>query len=492
MEVHSNEKENRKVNKKTKQKKKTNSNRQIMNVTYIFLLIFVMMTGYFVNYQMNEGAEIINNAYNKREEILAKSIIRGNILSNDKTILAQTLTKEDGTEIRNYPYEQLFAHAVGYSTHGQTGIELLANYRLLTSNSPMLEIAADDLHGKKHIGDNVVTSLDISVSEAAYQAMEGYKGAVIAIEPATGKIITLISKPDFNPNVVADIYSDLIADDNNSNLLNRATGGLYTPGSTFKLFTLYEYIRENPDYEDYHYDCNGSISVDEYRIKCSGGAAHGEEDIYDSFAYSCNSSFVNMGLTLNKNAFVSTCKRLLFDSDLPIHFPYSQSEISLSEKSSVFETMQTVMGQGKTLVTPIHLCMIAAAIANDGLLMKPYIVTSIENHNGKTIKTYHPSSYREILLPEETAVLKKFLRSVVEYGTAKRLNTEKYIAYGKTGTAQIEDGSRNNSLFMGFAEQDGKKLAICVVLEDTPEGTIPAVTVAKAVFDSYYFTNENY
>lgn len=467
-------------------KKNVNSNRQIMNITYIFLLIFIAMIGYFVKFQVEDSDEVINNSYNKREEVLAQSIVRGKILSNDGTVLAETIVAEDGTETRNYPFGSLFAHSVGYSTRGQTGVELLANYKLLTSDSPVLEIAEKDFMGEKNIGNNVITSLDVEISQAAYDAMGDVEGAVIAIEPATGQIITMISKPDFNPNSISENYNALIADETNSNLLNRTTSGLYTPGSTFKLFTLMEYIIENTDYENYAYDCSGEIDVEDYSIKCASGRAHGSEDIYDSFAYSCNSSFVNMGLTLDRDKLGTLCKRLLFNSELPISFPYNESEFVLNGKSSTFETMQTVIGQGKTLVTPIHLAMIAAAIANDGILLQPYMITSVENHYGKQIKKYSPIQYDTLFSAESVQLLKNFMRQVVTYGTGTRLNVDEYTAYGKTGTAQIEDGSHTNSLFMGFAEKDGKKIAICVVLEDMPEGAAPAVPVAKAVFDEYF------
>lgn len=482
-----NENDNSNIKLKNKKKKKKNaSNLQIMNITYFFLLIFLGMIGYYIHFQLMESDEVINNAYNKREEILSESVIRGNILANDGTILAQTITNDDGTETRTYPFGALFAHSVGYSTHGQTGVELLGNYKLLTSNAPVTDIIKEDLNGEKHVGDNVITSLDVALTKSAYDALGNNTGAVIAIEPSTGKILTMVSKPDFDPNVIVTDYNDIIADDHNSNLLNRATSGLYTPGSTFKLFTLYEYIREHPDYENYAYECGGSISIEDNTIKCASGKVHGEESIFDSFAYSCNSSFVNMGISLDKVKYRDTCEKLLFNTDLPINYPYKASEFSLHSNSSTFETMQTAIGQGKTLVTPLHLVLIASSIANNGVLYKPYVITGIENRYETVMKTYSPEKVDTLFSPYDVEVLRKFLKGVIDYGTAQKLQSDLYDAYGKTGTAQIEDGTHTNSLFMGFAEKGDKKIAICVVMEDMPDGSIPAVPVAKAVFDTYF------
>lgn len=479
-------KKKRMIKREKENSKKNSSNRQIMTITYIFLSVFVAMIGYFVYFQVNESDEVINNNRNKRQEVLSKTIVRGSILSNDRQVLAHTVVDSAGNERRDYPFGNLFAHSVGFSTHGNTGVELMANYKLLTSNSPIMEIAENELKGKKNIGDNVITSLNVKVTQAAYNAMGSDQGAVIAIEPSTGKIITMISKPDFDPNTIDDIYDILVSDDNNSNLVNRSTSGLYTPGSTFKLFTLLEYIRENPDYTNYAFNCRGSITLENNTINCASGRWHGNEDLMSSFANSCNSSFVNLGVTLDRNQLKNLCNSLLFNSDLPLSMTYKGSEFVLDINSTTFETMQTVIGQGKTLVTPIHLTMIASAIANNGVLMKPYMVTSIENHLGTSVKQYSPEKAQTLFSASETATLKEFMRAVVTDGTGSKLNTDLYTAYGKTGTAQIKDGSQSNSLFMGFAQKDDKQLAICVVLEDMPEGSTPAVPVAKQVFDAYF------
>lgn len=477
---------------KDNRKKKTkNSNRQIMVVTYLFLLLFAGMIGYFVKFQVKDSDEVINNNYNNRQEVLEESVIRGSILSDDGQVLAHTIVSADGSETRSYPYGTLFAHSVGFSTHGKTGVELMANYKLLTSNEPINEVAENDLKGDKHIGDNVTTSLNINLTKVAYNALEDNQGAIIAIEPSTGKIITMVSKPDFDPNTIDSIYDTLVADNSNSNLLNRATNGLYTPGSTFKLFTLIEYIRENPDYSNYTFNCKGSITQEDHTIHCASGRWHGNEDLKDSFANSCNSSFVNLGLTLDRAKFKKLCESLLFNNDLPLNMSYKNSQFSLDETSSTFETMQTVIGQGKTLVTPIHLAMIASAIANDGVLMKPYMITGVENYLGTSVKKYSPEKVQNLFEKQEVDVLKEFLRAVVTQGTGTKLKSDLYTAYGKTGTAQINDGSQSNSLFMGYAENEGKKLAICVVLEDMPEGSTPAVPVAKAVFDEYFSKEAN-
>ena len=471
---------------KKKKSRIEKSNTGILNITYLFLFIFVGMIIYFVSFQINESDEVINNSYNKREEVLVESVLRGSIKSSEGEILAQTIVDEEGNETRYYPYANMFSHSVGYSNYGNTGIELMANYKLLTSNMPVTDYALNEIKGNKNEGDNVITTLSVELTKAAYDALGEHQGAVIAIEPNTGKILTMVSKPDFDPNQIAEIYDTLVQDENNSSLLNRATSGLYTPGSTFKLFTLFEYIKENTGYNSYVYECNGQIEVNNIVLRCANGRHHGSQDLTGSFANSCNSSFANIGLTLDKNSLKKTCESLLFNKDLPLDLNHKKSQFVLDSSASEFDTMQTSIGQGKTLVTPIHLCMISSAIANGGELMKPYLITTVENQNGKVIKEYKSEKVSDLFSKSESELLKTYMKVVVTEGTATKLISDVYDAYGKTGTAQINDGSQSNSLFMGFAEQENKKIAICVVMEDMPEGSTPDVPVAKAVFDEYF------
>lgn len=143
---------------------------------------------------------------------------------------------------------------MGYSTVGKTGIESLANFELLRSHTNLIEQTADEIMGRKSVGDNVVTTLNVNLQQIASDALGKHRGAVIAIEPDTGKILCMVSKPSFDPNTVAANWNDLVnGDSTEARMLNRATQGLYPPGSTFKIVTALEYMREHPGaYNDYH------------------------------------------------------------------------------------------------------------------------------------------------------------------------------------------------------------------------------------------------
>ena len=227
-------KDNRSKNSiKTGKKKKNTKNREFAVITYSFLALFICLMGYFSYFQFFKSEEFINNPYNTRQETFAQKIVRGQILTNDGQVLAETVTDNEGNETRRYPYGSIFSHIVGYSTKGKSGIESLANFNLLRSNTAFLDKVGDEMQGEKSPGDNVVTTLDYGLQATAYDALGYYKGAIVVLEPSTGKILAMVSKPDFDPNTIAADWDNLTADDNtDAALLNRATQGLYPPGST--------------------------------------------------------------------------------------------------------------------------------------------------------------------------------------------------------------------------------------------------------------------
>ena len=252
--------------KRTSSKKsnyKVPKNREVLLTTYFFVALFLGMMVYLCHFVITNEHEIYNNSYNSRQEILLSQNFRGSIYARDGELLATTSFQQDGTEVREYPYRELFSHVVGFSTHGKTGIEAQGNYYLINSNAPLTEKVANDMAGKKNPGDDIYTTLDVQLQEVAYKALGVYDGAIIISEPSTGKILAMVSKPDFDPNLVDSMWDELTADKETGQLLNRVTQGLYPPGSTFKIVTALEYIRENPEtYNQYHYQCNGHFTLD--------------------------------------------------------------------------------------------------------------------------------------------------------------------------------------------------------------------------------------
>lgn len=481
-------KERREANREDKRraKEKRVRNKEFARVTYLFVALFLVMMGYLVYFQVAKSEDIIRSPYNARQDSYADRVVRGKIVDRSGNVLAQTNVYEDGTEVREYPYGNMFTHVVGYSVQGKSGLESVANFDLLTSHAFFLEKLVKEFQDEKNIGDTVVTTLDATLQQAAYNALGSYKGAVVVMEPSTGKILAMVSKPDYDPNTVSQNWEALNSDEN-SVLLNRATQGQYAPGSTFKIITALEYMRENAAYSGYSYNCTGAIEQDGVSIHCYGGNVHGTVSLQDSLAYSCNSSFSNIGLSLDISSFQATAKELMFGSKLPSDLPYSQSSFALEEGAGSGDKMMTAMGQGKTQVSPYHMALITSAIANGGTLMKPYLIDSVTNYSGQEVKKNMPEEYKSLMTAEEAAQLKQYMKSVVEYGTASVLSGQSYTAAGKTGTAEYSsDKEKDHSWFIGMSNVDNPELVISVIIEAS-DGSAKAVNVAKQVFDAYYY-----
>lgn len=468
-------------------KEPLDANKSIFQIIYIFLGLFVLVMGYFTYFLMAKSNDVINSTYNRRQELLAERIIRGEILSADGDILARTVMDENGSEIREYPYQDLFVHVVGRYSRGIAGIEESENIRLLTSNINSAEKMYHDLIGEKSLGNNVVTTLNTELQQIAYDALGDHRGAVVVMEPDTGKILAMVSKPAYDPNVIDSQWDELVADEETeSPLLNRATQGLYPPGSTFKILTSLAYIRGNPSYLSYDYNCDGSIKFDDMVIHCYDNKAHGEVDLLQSFAKSCNTSFATIGKSLDLDQYYNLCENFLFNQNLPFTLTCSQSSFTLQKaNSSTKEAMQTAIGQGKTLITPLHNALIAATVANGGIMMKPYIVDHIENANGSLVKKYIPKVYANLMTTGESNYIAKMMRKVVTDGTGKKLNDMKVKAAGKTGSADTE-GKQAHAWFIGFAPYDNPEIVVSIIVENVGTGSDYAVPIAKKIFDAYF------
>ena len=475
-----------KKNKETKTLVKDNSG-EIIGVMVFFVAVFLAMIIYLSYFVATNEQEMINNSYNSRQEILLAKNYRGSIYSADGAVLAETVFTTDGQELRNYPYKNLFSHVVGYSTKGRIGVEEFSNYYLINSDIPLTDKVANTTAGLKNPGNNVHTTLNLKMQQAAYNAMGIYKGAVIVPEVSTGKILVMLSKPDFDPNEIVEIWDELLEDKESSVLMNRATIGLYPPGSTFKMITSLEYIKENPDtYADYSYQCNGTYKSGDNVIHCYHNMRHNKVDFTKSFAKSCNTSFTNIGLSLNKAKFTKTLDTLLFGKDLELDFLTAVSKTPMNAEIQEEEMMQVSIGQGTVQMTPIHLNMITAAIANNGMLMRPYLVDHLEDGNGVNIKRYKSKEYGRLMSEEESAILREMMIEVVESGTATEISGYGYTVGGKTGSAEYNSNSDSHAWFTGFAPAENPEIAITVIIEGAGSGGDYAAPIARRVLDAYF------
>ncbi len=479
------------------EKEKKTARRQMTFFAVLFALLFGWMCFYFTQTALENKVELFDNDYNHRDELLAMRNRRGSIYASDsETLLASTQTDQDDegniVQIRSYPFGSMYAHVLGYAQLGGSGLEEYYKYDLLHSDLPLSEkVRYDNKENavdKLYPGNNLITTLDPDIQKACYEAMENYEGAVIVTEVKTGRILAMVSKPDFDPNYIEENWDSLLADTESGTLLNRVTQGLYPPGSTFKIIDCIDLLQENPEaVEDYSFDCSGVFEQGGESIHCYDYEVHGTVSLEESFAHSCNSSFANIGLNMiSPDRMSETLRALLFNSKLPYDLPYVRSSINMPDTLSTEGIMQMSIGQGTTSMTPLHLNMITAAVANGGVLMKPHLVDELHDAKGRTLKIYNNQEYGPLMSEEVAAQLVQFMRSVVTDGTASSLSSRDYEPAGKTGSAEFDNNKSSHAWFTGFAPASDPEISVTVLIEGKGMGSSYAVPVAGQIFDAYF------
>ena len=407
------------------------------------------------------------------------------------------------TQSRQYLYGDLFAHSVGYisQTYGLSGLEAKYDKELTTYSSigaglrsvfkdfsmdSLKEMFKERNEEETKIGNSIVTTLDVDIQQAAYNALGDNKGAVVALNPKTGEVLAMVSKPTFDPNDLKT-YMDLANSGNNDSIfLNRATAGLYPPGSTFKTITTASALENIPGVTEEYFQDNGILYFNNsYSLSNAGGAAHGTINLEEAFAVSSNVVFGTLAGELGNDKLKKTAEDFGFNNNI--------SSIGLTIENSIFPKLesyevgmiaQSGIGQSSILATPIQMALVASTIANDGVMMKPKIVNKIVDMNGNLVKEIDSEVNKTVLDKSNAEIIKGYMVNLVE-SNGSMYYLQNYNAAGKTGTADHTDENGNNatphSWFIGFAPADDPQIAVAVIVENGGWGSQVAAPVAGEV-----------
>ena len=456
--------------------------KSIIQIGFIYVGLFAIVIAYLSYFIIVKSKSIVIHTHNRRMDPIENEVIRGDILSSDGQLIATTVIKGDDP-IRQYPEGRSYAHAVGYTQKGKTGIEAFANVELLRASYSLESIFKKTFEGERFQGRDIVLTIDSRLQKVAEKALGNQKGAVVIIESSTGKIKALVSKPDFDHNDVSSNWEQLITDETNSPLVNRGVSGLYPPGSIFKIVTAKAFFDIKGSNADLSYTCTGQITVGNNTIRCFNLNVHGDEDLMSAFRDSCNTYFINMGRQIGAEKLQQTGERLLFNKILPLSLEHSKSQLLLKQNSTDEELAATYIGQGKTLVTPIHMAMLAASIANEGILMKPYIIDYSKDKKGHVKTKNLPEYVSQMMSTEDAKQLEKMMVQVVENGTGAKAKVDGMYSGGKTGTAQNET-DRDHSWFIGFAGKETADISMAIIIENAEKGA-SASTIANKITQEY-------
>ncbi|MDR2940554.1 MAG: penicillin-binding protein 2 [Clostridiales bacterium] len=457
--------------------------KNIRRVFWLYFVLFIALQIYLTKLIAYDSLEIRVNPHNPRLNMFDKDIKRGDIKDSGGAVLVES-TAIDGGYKRIYNEPEAFSNVLGNVSHQKTGIEAKYNFVLSNLSLDIWQRAKDIMTDSGLKADSVVLTIDSAFQSFLYNELEGYKGAVVCIEPGTGKVLAMVTRPGYNANTIAEDWEGLIADEENSPLLNRASSGLYPPGSTFKIVSALAIIRGFPEYNSYSYTCSGAETIDGVTIGCYNNNAHGEVNLESALTHSCNTYFFHMMQNkITAGQLAGAAAGLLFNEYYGYPLEYSKSSFVLNDSSDTSERGQTAIGQGKTLMSPMHIALITSAVANGGIMMEPYFLGHVESYTGAAKNKTAPKKIAQVMTTEEAGILTKMMVGVVESGTGRDAKIEGLSMAGKTGTAENSTGVDHN-LFTVFAPVDHPKIAVSVIVEQGAD-TGKALSIAKAALGYY-------
>jgi penicillin-binding protein A len=493
-------------------------NRQIIRLTYVSLAlvgVLVVMTTYWQTWAAPALADRQDNAIKRVAEI---SVDRGLIVSTRpfKRLARNVTRKVDERTLffRRYPQGELAAHVVGYSTvaRSRTGLERSLNDYLTGSTanlSTLVDKALDELRGKPIKGNDVVLTLDLEAQKVALEALGDQCGAVVALDPRTGKVRVMASSPSFDPNLVERSFGSLsrITADCTpaSPLLNRANAGLFVPGSTFKVVTASSALESRKFTPESSFVDPGYCTVYGKRVNnFDTSRPFGTIDLEEALVHSVNSVFCNIGLKLGAKRILDTAKKFGFYELPPLETPSDELRISglyddrrlyYPKLDSDVDAGRMAFGQERMLVTPLQMAMLAGAISVGGRLMEPHVVDRIVSPKGKRILKERPALIRRAVGQDTADAVAQMMRLAVERGTGTAAQISGYSVGGKTGTGETGIEGSNTTWFIAFASPDDEspaEIAIAVVLQNqSGTGGETAAPIARAVMEAILRSTEN-
>jgi penicillin-binding protein A len=475
-------------------------NAPILKLFGLVLVLFAALAGMTsYNSVINAGA-YRDNPRNARPQIEEQLVRRGIIRARDGSALARSSRGVSGLYSRRYtPDGRLFAHAMGYDflRIGRAGLERARNDALTGKRNELTSIL-DELRGKQRVGDNLVTNLDPRAQRLAIAALQGRKGAIVALEPATGKVRVMVSTPGYDPNALdhGGVYTRLTHDDANSPLLDRATQAGYAPGSTFKVVTAAAALDSGRFSPDSMVSGRSPIVVSGAPLQNFSGEQFGAITLTTALTHSVNTVWAQVAQQLGHRRMATYMKRFGFGSDPPLDYPDAQLRPSgiydarkqewISPASRRVDIGRVGIGQERLNVTPLQMATVAATVANGGVRMKPRLTDRIVDVDGRTVQRVAPQRAARVMSVSHARQLTQMMSNVVREGTGVGAALQGIDVAGKTGTAELNIAQQiNQPWFIGFAPLVKPKIAVAVTLENIrgpqSQGGIVAAPIAKRV-----------
>jgi peptidoglycan glycosyltransferase len=475
-------------------------NRQIARLFTVIVVLFGLLVAFTSRWTVFEAGSLENQSIdgqqvNQRPLLEQQSIPRGLIRANDGTRLA--VNKRSGTGktkiyTREYPLGPLFSHAVGYSfiEAGSAGLERYYNDEL-SGQKEEFESLLDQMLGQRKEGQDLRSTLDPRGQRAALQGLGGRNGSVVALDPQTGKVLVMANVPSYDPNKVVDDVKQGRRE--GSGRFNRATQARYPPGSTFKVVTAAAALDSGRYRPDSLISGKNNKKISGVPLQNSHGVDFPTITLTKALTFSVNTVFAEVAEKLGSDTMYRYMRRFGFNQKPPIDLPADELTASgvykgdkLLDGSDSVDIGRVGIGQERLLVTPLQMAMVAAAVANDGALMKPRLGDRFVNPDGRLAGRVREEKASQVMSSETARALTEMMGKVVEEGTGTQAALTGIDVAGKTGTAEVANATNNQAWFIAFAPKNDPRVAIAVTVEraGTGQGGTVAAPIAKRVFEA--------
>lgn len=461
--------------------------KRLTRTVFLFTALFAVLIGNLTYIQIIKADDYQNMPSNNHTIARQAYIQRGSIITSDGLTLAESVRQDDGTYVRSYPNGNMAAHTVGYysTRFGSSGVENTMNETLTGSKDySSWENAILSLAGVSQPGNSVVLTLDSRIQIAAERALEGRTGSIVVLDPSTGAVLAMASSPSYDNTDIAAVRE---SGSEGTGEYNRATQALYTPGSTFKVITLAAALDSGTATLDTEYDSPGEMEIGNADVTNIGRTDWGTISLKRAFEVSANTAFGQVANDVGADSLVQYARAFGYGQSLGQDFSTAASIMpdpsDMTEWETAWAGAGQPVGQGHTpgpQATCMQNAVMAAAIANDGIVMNPYVVSQVLAPDGTVVSSTQARSLGQAVSSDTAAKVASAMLGVVEDGTGSATSVAGFQVAGKTGTAEASS-SQVNSTFVGFAPYDTPTVAIAVVIEDYSEGGTSAAAVAGDV-----------
>ncbi len=453
------------------------------SLMFTLSLLFTLIIA--LTYRQAFSENMASHPGNHRILIEELSIERGTIYADNGSVLAKS-EKRKGIYYRVYPRGAAFAPVTGYSSpsRGRFGLEASQTQWLAArTNFRSFDDWWQSLVKKKRRGFDIKLTVKPRVQRKAWDLLAGHKGSVVALDPETGAVLAMASRPSYDPNMVESNWDEIVSTE--GMLINRASQGLYPPGSTFKIVTMASALDSGLARPSTVYDGPAVLRVHGSKVTNFADQDYGRMSLAKGFVKSTNTIFAQVGLDLGAKLLVDGAQDFGWNQRIPFDLPVARSSIPTPGSMDQVMVAWTAVGQGRTLATPLQMALVAAGVAERGRIYQPFMVDAVTD-GGELVYRHKPRSlWKRAASPKTSARIKSMMRKVVLSGTGTGAAIEGLAVAGKTGTAEMGPKSKPHAWFVGFAPADDPKIAVAVILEHGGLGGREAAPVAREIFRTF-------